>query len=140
MAQANPTDVEASIYSANYIIHENQSRAFKVVFPDTKGTPKSITERASKFHNTVKVLSMIEAMRDSISNSANEAALFTIEQAFTEFEEARQVAKEEGQAAAMNGSTTGKAKLAGLWIDKISADVKADVKVRKLDDFYADNE
>ena len=140
MAQANPTDVEATKYAESFILYGDKTRAFRAAFPDSKAAKESQNVKAVDLHNTVKVQLRIEELRENINSSAIEGAGFTLEQAFTEFEEARQVAKEEGQAAAMNGSTTGKAKLAGLWVDKISADVKADVRVRKLDDFYSDNE
>lgn len=118
MSQANPTDIECTKYAENYVLYGDQSRAFRAAFPDSKATPESINVKAVEFHKIVKVQLRIAELHASINGTANEAALFTAEEAIRELNENREAAKEVGQVAAMNQSTMGKAKIAGLLIDK----------------------
>lgn len=70
MSQSNPTDVELDAYCGNYVLYGDQSRAFRVAFPDSKAKPESVHEVASRFHSIVKVQSRIK----ELSTKAKEVA------------------------------------------------------------------
>ncbi len=70
VSQANPTDIEATVYAKNYILYGDQSRAFRGTFPDSTGTPESNHQKASKLHKTVKVQSRIDELQQIAKEQA----------------------------------------------------------------------
>lgn len=79
MSQARPTDAEATAYAENYVLYGDQSRAFRVAFPNSKGKPESIHQRASGFHKIIKVQSRIDELRETIKIQAEEKFAITTE-------------------------------------------------------------
>lgn len=79
MSQSRPTDAQATAYAENHVLYGDQSRAFRVAFPDSKGTPKSINEKASAFHKLVKVQSRIDELRETMKIQAEEKFAITTE-------------------------------------------------------------
>ena len=55
MSQANPTDIEATVYAAEWVVHGDQTRAWRKTFPDSKAAPETQHARASLFHKIHKV-------------------------------------------------------------------------------------
>lgn len=80
MSQSNPTVIEATKYSENYILYGDQSRAWRVAFPNSKAKPKSVNERASRLHNLDKVQSRIVDLRDIAKNNIEDEFVITVEQ------------------------------------------------------------
>lgn len=62
MSQARPTDLEATKYAASFIVCGKKSDAFRVAFPKSKATAKSIHEKACKMHKTAKVQARIKEL------------------------------------------------------------------------------
>lgn len=79
MSQSRPTDAQANAYAENYVLYGDQSRAFRVAFPDSKGKPESINQKASAFHKIVNVQSRIEELRETIKKQAEEKFAITTE-------------------------------------------------------------
>jgi hypothetical protein len=117
------TQIQEELAKAYILHHGNQSEAYRTVYPDNKSTTKSIWELSSRAFSSVKVQSRIIELQEL----SLERHLITVEGLTTELEEARDVAKEEGQAAAMATATMGKAKLHGLLTDKVESKVTVDV-------------
>ena len=123
------TQIQEELAKA-YILHKgNQSEAYRTVYPDNKATVQSVWTLASKAFSNIKVQSRIKELQEL----AVQQHLVTVGSLSDELDEAREVAKEEGQAAAMTGATMGKAKLHGLLVDK--AETKLTVDIEK--DFLA---
>lgn len=72
MSQSRPTDAEATAYAENYVLYGDQSRAFRVAFPDSKGKAHSIHCKASKLHALVEVQARIKELRLSLKEQAEE--------------------------------------------------------------------
>lgn len=79
MAQANPTDVEATTYAESFILYGDKTRAFRAAFPDSKATKESQHVKAVELHNTVKVQLRLDELREGIQESFKTKALYTIE-------------------------------------------------------------
>jgi len=78
MSQANPTDFQANAYAENYVLYGDQSRAWRVTFPDSKTKPESVNVKASKFHAIVKVVLRIEELRTKLSKQTEEEFSITV--------------------------------------------------------------
>lgn len=120
MSQANPSDEEIDIYAKEWLGNGNKIKAaWKVVFPSSKATEKSKDEKSSLFHNLGKVQSRIDFLSSVAAEIAAENHAVTVDSILEELEEARVVAKENSQSSAMVAASMGKAKLAGLDIDRL---------------------
>jgi hypothetical protein len=78
MSQSRPTDAQATAYAENYVLYGDQSRAFRVAFPGSKGKPESIHQKASVFHKLVKVQSMIAELRVVMQKQSEEEFCITV--------------------------------------------------------------
>lgn len=93
---------------------------------------------ASRLLKHAKVKQRIERLQTVMAKLAD----ITADTIATELEEARQLAKQEGQSAAMVSATTAKAKLAGLLIERKEigdAGEFARMSEQELRDFIADS-
>ena len=64
MSYRNPTTYQAIQYVGRYLINGlNQTEAFRYAFPESKATPKTIHEAASRFHKLPKVQYHIRRFR-----------------------------------------------------------------------------
>ena len=59
MSQTRPTDHEATVYAENWIIYGDRTKAWRQVFPDSKGGMENANNRASKFHALSEVQARI---------------------------------------------------------------------------------
>lgn len=75
---------------------------------------------ASRLASNGKVAARVEELLEK----AAEKAVVTVETIAVELEEARALALKEGQSAAAVAASMGKAKLFGLLVDKVQADVR----------------
>ena len=78
MSQSNPTAIQTNTYAENYVLYGDQSRAWRVTFPDSKCKPENVNCKASKFHTIVKVLSRIEEIRSKLQKQTEEEFNITV--------------------------------------------------------------
>jgi len=112
-------------FAAAFIETSNASEAYRTAYDvgeDTK--PESIWVNASKLLSDAKVAQRVAELQQE----HRERHAVTVDKLTDELEEARTVAKAEGQGAAMTSATMGKAKLHGLLVDK--NEIKADLNVQ----------
>lgn len=55
MSQANPTDHEADVYAAEYVLTGDQSKAFRKAFPNSNAKPEVLWSKASTLFKNGKV-------------------------------------------------------------------------------------
>ena len=70
MSQSRPTDHEATAYAENYVLYGDQSRAFRVAFPNSKGKPESINQKASKYNRIVNVQARVKELGAQVAQEA----------------------------------------------------------------------
>lgn len=78
MSQANPTEIQVNAYSENYVLYGDQSRAWRVAFPDSKAKDEVIHVRASNFHKIGKVQVRIEELRKSLNKQSEDEFNITV--------------------------------------------------------------
>ena len=96
-----------------YLETQNASEAYKRAYNST-GKPNTIHRKASELLKHPEVKKELELLQAH----AKEQNKITIDNVVNELEEARQIAKQSGNAAAMVSATLGKAKVLGLVVDK----------------------
>lgn len=126
MSFANPTDIQITKYAESYVIYGDQTKAIRNAFPDSKAKGNVLRNKAVDFHKLGDVQVTISNLHKAMNDDATETALFTAEQALNELDEARELAKipnatGQPQTASMIAATNGKAKIAGLLIDKVES-------------------
>lgn len=78
MSQANPTEFQANAYAENYVLYGDQSRAWRMAFPESKSKPENIHVRASKLHAIGKVQARIEEIQSRLSKQTEEDFNITV--------------------------------------------------------------
>lgn len=71
MSHSNPTDSELSLYAEHYVLHGDQTKAWRNAFPKSKAKPETQHVKASEFHSQDKVKIRIEELK-AISNKQSE--------------------------------------------------------------------
>lgn len=89
---------------------QNQSEAYRRAFDTSKMKDITVVKRASELANRSDIKGRLAELRKA-NQQRHE---ITVDSLVEELEEARRVARDEGQASAMVASTMGKAKLMGL--------------------------
>jgi phage terminase small subunit len=141
MSFGKPTEVQAIKYAESFVLYGDKTKAIRAAFPESKAVPASLSNKATEFHKLVEVQGMIELLHKSITGEAEEEALYTARQAIDELDEARKLAKgskgdKNGEGAclaspsAMIQASMGKAKIAGLLVDRIDQKLKGDVNLQ----------
>ena len=97
----------------------NASEAYRRAYNST-GKPNTLHRKA----NDLLKHPVIKAEVQTMQEQARERNQVTIDNVVDELEEARQVAKQSGNAAAMVSATLGKAKVLGLVVDKQETNTK----------------
>jgi len=97
----------------------NASEAYKQAYNST-GKPNTLHRKANELLKHPIIKSEIEAMQEEAKARNN----ITIDNVIAELEEARQTAKQSGNASAMVSATMGKAKVLGLVVDKQETNTK----------------
>ena len=97
----------------------NASEAYKQAYNST-GKPNTLHRKANELLKHPIIKSEIEAMQKEAKARNN----ITIDNVIAELEEARQTAKQSGNASAMVSATMGKAKVLGLVVDKQETNTK----------------
>jgi len=80
MSQKNPTDEEVDIYAKEYIRNGDQTKSFRVTFPNSKAAPETTHARASEFNKLSKVKVRIEELKEISTKIAEEKFTITVEQ------------------------------------------------------------
>jgi phage terminase small subunit len=100
-------------FIALYLDTQNASEAYKRAYKST-GKQNTIHRKASELLKHPEVKKELELLQAQVK----EQNKVTLDSIVTELEDARQIAKQSGNAAAMVSATLGKAKVLGLIIDK----------------------
>ena len=66
MSQSRPTKHETDTYSGHYVLHGEQSNAFREAFPNSKAKAESTHVRASRFHSLSKVQLRISELKEQV--------------------------------------------------------------------------
>jgi len=102
-------------FAQAYVETGNASEAYRIAYdpsPDCK--PETIWEEASKTLSRPKVSTRVMELQEI----ARERHNVTVDSITDELDEAKKLAKDEKQAAAMTSAILGKAKVHGLLVDK----------------------
>ena len=126
MSFANPTQYQMTAYAESWIIYQDQTRAIRNAFPDSKAKPETMKVRASNFHKLSNVQVTIADLHQSINDARKGEAIYTAQDALNELEEARELAKipnasGQAQTAAMVAASMGKSKISGLLVDRVES-------------------
>tara|TARA_R110002051_G_scaffold324424_2_gene421610 strand:+ start:12564 stop:13013 length:450 start_codon:yes stop_codon:yes gene_type:complete len=78
MSQSRPTDIQINAYAENYVLYGDQSRAWRIAFPESKSKPENIHTKASLMHSNAKVQQRIEEIRSKLINQSEEEFLITV--------------------------------------------------------------
>jgi len=78
MSQLSPTNVEANAYAENYVLYGDQTRAWRIAFPDSKAADKAKWENASLFHKIPKVLQRIAEINKMLKKQSEEEFGLTV--------------------------------------------------------------
>jgi len=78
MSQANPTDAQTNAYAENYVLYGDQSRAWRVAFPESKCKPENVHTKASLMHNMAKVQQRIEEINSRLTKQTEEEFDITV--------------------------------------------------------------
>ena len=97
----------------------NASEAYKQAYNST-GKPNTLHRKANELLKHPIIKKEVQTMQAQ----ARERNQVTIDNVVDELEEARQIAKQSGNAAAMVSATLGKAKVLGLVVDKQETNTK----------------
>ena len=95
------------------------SEAYKRAY-NSHAKPNTLHRKANDLLKHPVIKAEVKAMQDQ----ARERNQVTIDNVVDELEEARQIAKQSGNAAAMVSATLGKAKVLGLVVDKQETNTK----------------
>jgi len=111
--------VKQEAFVQAYIDSGSASAAYRLAYDVSASTkPETVWEAASRLLAGSKVRARVEEMH----KLAEGQTLFAVEQALSEFEEARQLAMDNGQPSAAVSATTAKAKLFGMMTDRRHVD------------------
>ncbi len=72
MSQGNPTPFQINTYAENYVLYGDQSRAWRVTFPDSKAKAECIHVKAAQLHSLVKVKLRIKKIQSTLQKQSEE--------------------------------------------------------------------
>lgn len=78
MSHLDPTDTEATTLAQEFILHGDQVRAFRVVYPDSEASEKSQWEAASRMFKSSKVQARIEELNKLSKKNSEEEFTMTV--------------------------------------------------------------
>jgi phage terminase small subunit len=113
-AKADRITPKQEKFAALYVETGNASEAYRQAYDCLRMKPETIWREGCELLQNPKVATRIETLRAAHLKRHE----ITVDSLTLELEEARNLAKEQGTAAAMVSATLGKAKLHGLLIDK----------------------
>ncbi len=101
-------------FCTSYVETGNASEAYRRAYNTGNMKPATVNRKAKELLDNGKITARVEGLQAG----HQERHEVTVDSLTDEYEEARDVAKDGGQASAMVSATTGKAKLHGLVTDK----------------------
>jgi phage terminase small subunit len=113
-ARADTLTPKQERFSALYVETGNASEAYRQAYDSSGMKPETINRKAFDLLQNGKITARVDQLRADAAKRHE----ITVDTLTLELEEARNLAKEQGTAAAMVSATLGKAKLHGLLIDK----------------------
>lgn len=78
MSQANPTEIQTNCYAENYVLYGDQTRAWRVAYPDSKCKPAHVHTKASLMHGMAKVQQRIKSVRSKLVKQTEEEFNITV--------------------------------------------------------------
>jgi len=78
MSQSRPTDIQTNTYAENYVLYGDQSRAWRVTFPESRCKPETVHYKASLFHKLEKVKKRIIELRLKLMKQTEEEFDITV--------------------------------------------------------------
>ena len=105
----------------------NLSDAYRAAFNTENMKPATVNRAAKELADNPKVAARIEVLREGATRAAVTAAAYTLDEAMTDAEEDRALAREKGQGSAAVSATKLKAQLAGHLPEKEKRDARAGV-------------
>lgn len=102
--------VKQENFCLKYIETGNASEAYRQSYDAEKMKPETVNRKAAELMADGKITARIDALQAE----HYERHKLTVDDLLAELEEARQIAKEKENAAAMTSATMGKAKLLGF--------------------------
>ena len=78
MSQANPTDIQINAYAENYVLYGDQTRAWRVAYPDSKCKPEHVHTKASLMNSMAKVQQRITELRSKLMKQTEEEFNITV--------------------------------------------------------------
>lgn len=72
MSQNNPTKVQVNKYAENYVLYGDQSRAWRVAFPESKCKAETVHAKASAFYKHDKVLVRVAELQKTLKKQSQE--------------------------------------------------------------------
>ena len=114
MSKAKTLTPKQESFCQKFIELGNASEAYRQSYNCERMKTSTINSRAKELRKDGPITARI----DELQADHRERHDWTVDDAITELEEARQVAKQEAAASAMVAATKGKAKELGLLVDK----------------------
>lgn len=78
MSQANPTEIQTNAYAENYVLYGDQTRAWRVAYPDSKCKPAHVHTKASLMNSMVKVQQRVKELRSKLMKQTEEEFNITV--------------------------------------------------------------
>ncbi len=114
-------------FCLKYVECGNQSEAYRHAYDVGENTkPETVWRKAVEVMANGKVSARVFALQEL----AQERTLVTIESITIELEEARAMAVKTDQSSAMTAASMGKAKVNGLLVDKVDANIAGKIDTK----------
>lgn len=78
MSQANPTDIQMNAYAESYVLYGDQSRAWRVAYPDSLCKQAHVHTKASLMHGMAKVQQRVKEVRSNLIKASEEEFNITV--------------------------------------------------------------
>ena len=122
-----PLTPKQEAFCLKYVECSNQSEAYRHAYDVGKTTkPETVWRKACE----VMANGMVAARVFALQQMAQERTLVTIESITAELEEAREMGRKTEQSSAMTAASMGKAKVNGLLVDKVDANIAGKIDTK----------
>ena len=78
MSQSNPTHIQVNSYAENYVLYGDQSRAWRVAFPESKCKPENVHTKASLMYKLTKVQQRVAEIRSKLMKQTEQEFNITV--------------------------------------------------------------
>ena len=125
---AKLTDKQEAACQAYIECSGNQSEAYRRAYDCTNSKPETVWVNSCKLFSGANVMQRVIELQEAHAERHN----VTVDTITKELDEAKQLAKETEQPAAMTGAIMGKAKIHGLVTDKKDVVVDAEIAFKVI--------